>query len=420
MQSLEHMALRALEGLSYALANLRIPHAAEAFSVLAIVSVWNLAFESELVKEQFPFMLHAQLRFHQLLSNLNPRRPRVNWVVLVEVDDNTFWFPPLSGTQPTNRRFLADLALKAAGAGAAVVTLDFQLKSPFLRPGDDGIREEDNRYLLEAINKISKMGIPVVLTCGLFEASSGEWKEEPNIFDRHELPTDTNVGYINLPLDKRQIPLRMTGSNWEGNETVSFDSFSFQIVKSYEQATHILRQTSESRAIAVAITNRQFVYGGFIPDGEFPKISAHKLFENDEEAKGLCRHRIVMIGGTWHQFAPGHGPLIEGFPSPIGRIPGLYLHANYVEALLDDRFESGVPLWFSIGFDVIVGFLLYVAYYNPLVSGASHIGILAAFLLPLLAAYVSFANIGRYLDFILPLGLCFVHLGFEYFKSTWR
>ncbi len=159
----------------------------EALSVLAIVLLWNLAFESESVRQQFPFLLAAQLRFHQILSSLNPRTPRVNRVVLVEVDDNTFWYPPVSGIQPTNRRFLADLALKAAEGGAALVAIDFQLKSPFSSPGDDNVRKADNSYLLDSINKITKMKIPVVLTCGLVETDTGGWKEEPNIFDRTEL-----------------------------------------------------------------------------------------------------------------------------------------------------------------------------------------------------------------------------------------
>ncbi len=210
----------------------------------------------------------------------------------------------------------------------------------------------------------------------------------------------------------------MTGSNWEGTEDINFDSFSLQAVTNYEKVTNIRPQTSENRTIKAAIKNGSFVYGGFIPEKGFPKISARKLFEDDPEAKELCRNRIVTVGGTWHQFGAGRGSLIEEFPNPIGRTPGLYLHANYIEALLDERFQPGVPLWFAISFDTIVGLLLYAAYHS--VTGASHLGILAAFLVPLIVAYVSFSNIGRYLDFVLPLGLCFVHLGFEYLRSSWH
>jgi CHASE2 domain-containing sensor protein len=379
-------------------------------TVFVLVALGNVAFEHW--KEHLPFLVTAQLKFHQLLSYVNPRRPPVKWVALVEIDDQTFWHPPFSGTQPTNRRALGDLVRRAANGGALVIALDIQLKSPFDTPGDDPVRAEENKYLLESIREVSERGVGIVLTQGLV-SSDGRWKEEPNIFDRQTLPAGVSLGYINLPEDKREIPLRMKAKGWVGRETVVLDSFAFQIVDQYEQSVHIAPRTCEDDSIVSAIGKDKFVYGGFVPADHFLKISARDLI-NDDNAQQRCRGRIVMIGGAWH-VSGGRGSLVESFASPLGRIPGLYLHANYVEALLDNRFQPRVPLGWAILIDLVAGLIIYSLYH--LTPHWAQLGILAIPFGLALIAYVLFANIGRYLDFVLPMALYFVHLVYEHFRT---
>src|SRR5207249_3328401 len=93
----------------------------------------------------------------------------------------------------------------------------------------------------------------------------------------------------------------------------------------------------------------------------FDKISATELLRGLPQASERCRDRIVIIGGTWHQ-RTRHGPPIESFLSPIGRVPGVYLHANYVEALNDDRFGPAVPRWIAMLLDLVVAVLVYLAF----------------------------------------------------------
>jgi CHASE2 domain-containing sensor protein len=229
-----------------------------------------------------------------------------------------------------------------------------------------------------------------------------------------------SFGYINLPVDKRQIPLFTDVIDPETRLNARIPSFALEIVSKYEQIVGITPKTIDNKTLKASIRTERFLYGGFISPRKFPTISAKKLIEGSESENSKCRHRIVIVGGTWHQFGVGRGPLIETFPSPVGLVPGLHLHANYVEALLDERFQLGVPLWVAILFDSIVGLFLYIAYTSSALSGFGHLAVLAAFLVPLAAAYIFFANAGRYLDFILPLSLCFVHLTFEYLKETWH
>jgi len=101
--------------------------------------------------------------------------------------------------------------------------------------------------------------------------------------------------------------------------------------------------------------------------------------------------------------------LIESFPSPVGSVPGLYLHANYIESLLDNRFKQSVPRWLAVILDFFLSMLMYLSF-NSVTQTSKRLGVLVAFLLPLTAAYFLFANAGRYLDFMIPLSLCFIDL----------
>ena len=156
------------------------------------------------------------------------------------------------------------------------------------------------------------------------------------------------------------------------------------------------------------------MYGGFFTKAEFQKnaISAKKLYDQDSNEMARCRNRIVIVGGEWHQFGKGRGDLMEKFTSPIGDIPGLYLHANYVESLLDGNFRPALSGRAALGIDIVIAFLLYVC--SRLArSRLSRIGVLLIFVALFAVAYISFANLGQYLDFTMPLSLGFVHLAVE-------
>jgi hypothetical protein len=96
-----------------------------------------------------------------------------------------------------------------------------------------------------------------------------------------------------------------------------------------------------------------------------------------------------------------------GASSPIA---GIYLPANYIEALLDDRYVKQVQHCF---FDIVVATLLYVSYHKAETAHGRYL-VLSVFLLPLMAGYIALVTLAYYLDFVLPLVGCFAHLGFEF------
>jgi CHASE2 domain-containing sensor protein len=326
-------------------------------------------------------------------------------VTPVEVDDDTFYGPRCSGSTPTNRTFLGDLALKAADQNPSVIAFDFQWKGINGRMGDDPIREKDNEHLLAAIRQITGKGIPVVVTTGLIKQADGSFIRQANVYGDSSLPSGTLVGHINLPVDKRKIALKMKSWDWQHTTQTDLSSLSLQVVAAYENELGIQPRTADDSSIKNS-ARKEWVFGGFFEPTAFPSISAHKLLEGDPMAVSLCRHRIVLIGGTWHT---SDGTLIESFPSPVGSVPGLYLHANYIESLLDNRFKQSVPRWLAVILDFFLSMLMYLSF-NSVTQTSKRLGVLVAFLLPLTAAYFLFANAGRYLDFMIPLSLCFIDL----------
>lgn len=382
--------------------------------VLGAMLLW--AYNFHWVEEQVPFLLTAQLKVHQILSNFDWHRKRVGYVTLVQIDDDSFWSPLLSGATPTNRSVLGDLGLLAADYGALVVAFDIKIGSPTSVPGDFPIRDSDNQYFLNAIGKITGENRVVVLATGLVPNESGEWQQEPSIFRDDQLPRGTRTGYVNLPSDPRQIPLATTAWQVDEKSTASLDSFALAIVDSYEEAAHIQDHTKQDPVIAKAMADNEFVYGGFLTDGawEHDRVTAKQLLLGDQQALEKCRNRVVIFGGTWHAYGKGRGATADQHSSPLGPLPGLYLHANYVEALLRDDFRPAVSEKFAVLIDLgIAVFFLWL--FRSAKKRVMRVGVLLTFVFLILAVYLGFTALGKYLDFITPVSLVIVHLLVEIF-----
>src|SRR5258708_13472571 len=97
-------------------------------AVLLLVLGWNYAFSFESVKEQLPFLVTAQLLFHQALSHLIPAHS-CHLLTIVEIDDDAFTSAPISSSSPTNRSYLGTLIRNAAEADAATIAMPFDLPS---------------------------------------------------------------------------------------------------------------------------------------------------------------------------------------------------------------------------------------------------------------------------------------------------
>jgi CHASE2 domain-containing sensor protein len=148
------------------------------------------------------------------------------------------------------------------------------------------------------------------------------------------------------------------------------------------------------------------------------KLLYNPAFANDPIVMRKCHHHIVVIGAAWTKNPKGLGGNIEGYDSPVGEMPGVYFHGNYIEDLIGRQYKPGLSVWLGIVIDLVIGLWLYYAYHRA--QRKHQWRVLLIFFVPLVAVYILFYIFNRYLDFVLPLGLCFVHLSWEHLRTYAR
>jgi CHASE2 domain-containing sensor protein len=225
------------------------------------------------------------------------------------------------------------------------------------------------------------------------------------------IPACAWIGNINLPVDMRQIPLATPVKN----SSAGVDSLALAAVEAYETSLDRKPKLRDNPRIADSIAEDHFVYGSFIPESQFQTIPIDALASAAPDALADCRGRIVLIGGNWHSDL-GNGDLVDRHNTPVGPMVGMFAHANYIEALLDERYTREVPLWVGLGFDLIAGAALYMLFHRAK-GWLAQLVVLVVPATLLAVSYIIFTNLNYYLDFILPLAACFVHLCVEYFHD---
>jgi len=131
--------------------------------------------------------------------------------------------------------------------------------------------------------------------------------------------------------------------------------------------------------------------------------------------------RLVFVGAKWHANAYGVGPLVDVHNSPGGMEPGVMLHANYVEAMLD-RTGTFTPISDSVAEILEIGLALGLAMIGVLEIhtawkwAAFAIGIV----LSILFTYSLLQNLGLFLDFLIPMIMIIVHAIAEEVIKAWH
>jgi CHASE2 domain-containing sensor protein len=342
-------------------------------------------------------------------SQLYPKR-----TVLVLLNDDDYWGNTYQSRTPLKRDVLAELVDKLNALGVSTVALDVDLRSP--RPDDPNFEYTDyqaeDAKLLAAIDRVCKAGHHVVLASSVQFGDDG-YAELPSIYTA-KLPALPCVrrGYIQLPYDMRRIPGTLDLAN--GGH---LDSMSLAV-------TGIADPTA--RADSSANTGQGFRFSEYLSEADFgPKdgrqfiFSGNQIMQTDaEKLEHQLADKLVFVGAKWHANAYDVGPLVDQHNSPGGMEPGVMLHANYVEAMLD-RTGTFAPVSDSIAEMIEVGLVLALALVGLLEIhtlwkwAAFAIGLV----LSLLLTYTLLQNLGVFLDFLIPLLMIVFHtLGEELIK----
>lgn len=401
--------------------------------ILLLVSGGSYYFEE--IKQFFPDLVTLQLYVYNRLSRLTNPAPQRDWVVGVEIDDETFFqHLKLTGEQDvTDRAFLAEMVNAAVEAHAAVIALDINLVVDKL-DSSDNCRKEGNRALFEAISRATEVGIPVILTQG-FDYKSMRALEniqdnpqntlnniapdppqkctpEDPVAPQHKHvviadcrpehdqqalsnPFHARAGFDLAPEDKRKVPLIAYT-----DQRVECPSFALQAAEAYNAVMgwpsimDRLREKTEG--------GQQFVYAEVLPEYShlaaaseptfleraldkldttfgfskpsnandqyrFPhKLRAMDVYDNRHDRQWLTanmEHRIVLIGGHRHAHASSDGvpegeDWVDYHVGPSGAMVGMYIHANYIQALLDNRTPYAIGRWQGVAIDL--GIALFV------------------------------------------------------------
>jgi CHASE2 domain-containing sensor protein len=329
---------------------------------------------------------------------------------LVLVQDDEYWKGELAGRAPIRRDYLARLVEKLDAANAAVIALDFDLRSPI----SDGSLVEHPAYLeetdrLRAAVKAVAVRRPVVLPAAVGFDADGAYIEQSSIFRGFDFGGgQVGRGYIQLPYDLRRVPIGL-----ELADGSALDSFALAIVGAVDPTAHqrVAEQESEALPFASYMTERDFA--GTAPTDVRLFSSAYVLAADSAELIRSLGHKIVIVGAAWSRDGYANGARVDLHPTPAGSLPGALVHANYVEAILNERtykpLSDQLVIAFEVGLVLAVAVLLALEV-RPLWKVMFVAGTTSFFIV---LSYFFLQNLGMFFDFFVPVVVLVGHVAVE-------
>lgn len=338
--------------------------------------------------------------FYQLLQRTSPFKLADKNTVVVFIDDEDYWKGELDRRVPIKRDYLAKLLDKLDVADARVIALDFDLRSP----DPDGMPREAPDYVAETtmlLNSVKAIAVnrSIVLPKTVSQkngdpiADSDIW----NGFDFGNGNENVSSGFILPPNDRLRVPLTLQVQG------APLFSFSMAIARAFRP-----------NGVASLPDSEEFPYGSFMPVDQIWHISSHDVLNgNSQQLRKLFSGRIAIIGSAWNRLAYGRPPLNDLHRTPIGPMPGVYVHANFVEDILNDK---TYPALGEHAIEVIEWLLVIVmaiafAVGSGRASKLKFVG--GSWLLLAAMSYFSFINLGIVFDMFVPALSVTVHWLFE-------
>jgi len=339
---------------------------------------------------------------YQSLMSGGPRKPVQKFTVLVDVaarDDRYYSSLFDHVIDPCERRkALADLIDRIASASPAVIVLDAQFAYNQCRQDN-----EQTAFLQATIGRVSST-TPFVLGRKLDRS-------------KHVLiPTlafpAVHEGLLHLDPDTKKLPLKWaTGmdpaSAAKPSGPTFMDTLALQAAEAYDvrllQKYPRLREFMNEKNTSTGDASHPYV--SFLKPEQFTvfaagallcgqnyaaatKVDAASRCESDPAALRSLRGKIVVVGASDES---------DAYLSPVGEVYGFVLHANYIEALLDQRYftPASEPVNYLFGFVMFAAILFSLREPDPAKRMAMFVTtIIVAYLL----VYFSVMFLGYYLN----------------------
>jgi len=302
---------------------------------------------------------------YQRLITAGPRELRQNYTVLVDINpekDPKYKSVTQDSGNPCGakgtRNTLAQLLDKVAEQKPAVIVIDkfFSAACDSKDPGPG------TKRLAETLQRVSRQTPVVVGRLAPYDTEDAEHGETPPVLEASQpsLTFKDNQeqqkpgiceGIVNLDLDNRKMALKWLVRRNKSSQPEEISTLSFTAVKTYYE-TQSAQLATENPEIIKLLKLDKNPYISFIERSKFELIPAGALitsgsFENFSRLRG----KIVIIGESSNQFDM-HDSVF------YSKIPGFILQANYIEAMLDQRYYKSIP-WL----DYIIGFLVFATVY---------------------------------------------------------
>jgi CHASE2 domain-containing sensor protein len=332
---------------------------------------------------------------YQMLQGTTPGTIRyAQRVVLVVVGDAEFWKGELDHRVPVKRDYLAKLVDVLDAANPEVLAIDFVLRSPV---ADGSVVEtpvywQETEKLIDAIERAKNGTIVLPETVNEYSYDKGteSYILDSSILDRHKFLTDRiRWGYLNLRRDVRQIPLAV---QIRGGGRSQVSSFSQQIVGILDPQNSAVRRSQAT------------LFGSFMPIDGFITIPANQVLADPTGSwRTKVQHRAVIIGSFVHEDAYFRGPYLDPAKTPVGDVPGVAVHANYVEALYRGRVYPVSPSLVSDSIELLLSISVSVLLARRIGKFRKSAYFICALTCAFIVSYVLLQNLAVFFDPVLPV-----------------
>jgi CHASE2 domain-containing sensor protein len=303
--------------------------------------------------------LFSVRNLYQYLVAAWPRTmvPRYSVILMLDPDAD----PTAAGLADNvcdQRGYLARLLPALAEREPAVIVID----KFFVEAGC--AKEEPTRQLKEAIGRVGAR-VPVVVGLSI-ERRRDAHVSDPTHWPAARRPLNfpaaalLREAIVNTDEDSRRIPLGWTILRGAGEAPRWFDGLALAAAEAYDaklwtkypRLEHLRQTRSNPYLSMIAPQDHVYLYAGEMlcasttAQAGFEAPCASLKRSGTDPA--YLRGRIVLVGQMSND--------IDRHATVIGNVQGVVLQANYLEALLDERYFSPVPAWV----DYLVGFLVFI------------------------------------------------------------
>jgi CHASE2 domain-containing sensor protein len=351
----------------------------------------------------------VRAKFFQQLLDWGPRPPEPNFTKVVLIEDDEYWSPALGGRRPIKRDYLAKLIEKLVSLQPQVIALDFDTRLP--NPSSLDVPQqykEETDALIRAIVNAAQNGRKIVLSTPISYDAAGNYQRDSDIYQAYGLcqhPNTSNTstasevttknvtcGYLALPYDSLAIPGPLLLSDGQ-----YLDSFSLAIARM--ERPDLVKRLLESFGARTR-------YANYISFEKLKRanavLSARSVIQGTVDNEAF-QGRAVIIGANWSEFAAGRGPRIDQHRTPVGRVVGAALQANYAEAFLDSRVFRATPKWVLHVTEIIFSLIAAIAFALIISAWGKILALFSFFIIMLIVQWSMLHGFGVFFDALVPL-----------------